>query len=202
MKWALTAGLSPDNRFPTNCFPPQYHTLIAEQTKIGWDQNIKRQWTKQWHILLEKQDGNRSVKIPSKIWGHCIKLWKSRCDIVHTDRGKTAANLREQLQPKVQAKYAQKPTLDTIDQQVFTPSERSTLLMPVTQIQDWIKRTESFVKNGIKRAQKRLKQSNKSITQFFHPKRCIQETIHLTNCPNEEIITRQDLSNQEISHTA
>jgi hypothetical protein len=72
---------------------------------------------------------------------------------------------------------------------------KETLKLPKKVLQDWIKRTGHFVKIGLKRANLRLKQGNRSITQFFQP------TLHnRTNVANNHAGLYTPPTNNRTAH--
>jgi hypothetical protein len=87
----------------------------------------------------------------------------------HLNHNQSHIFLKEHLAPQVLAIYSQKHKLDAINQQTLDTPAETILQLPNGTIRDWLKRTGSFVRQGLRRAQHRLKTGNHNIAKFFRP---------------------------------
>jgi hypothetical protein len=167
--WALLTCRTTNHQPPAHLSDPSHIQLLTEQHTIGWDQVMKGRWSVEWVRHFDAYHPDKGENIATKflttIWQTIREVWKWRCDTIHQNEATISSNLRLNLTPKVKAIYQQKVKFDTINQKVFTQSLEDTLQMTQKHIQDWLKRTGSFVKNGLQRANRRLKMINHSITR-------------------------------------
>jgi hypothetical protein len=173
LAWAITTPSGPTAPFPLQSIPIKYHALVQDQQHIGWDQVIYGRWTRTWANHLDSLHPNKGEQLASKkladIWRNVLRLWYHRCDLQHKPDEHTPTLHQQQLHPKVQAIYAQKDKLDQIDKLILDQPIFTTMKLPPKQLKEWILITESFVKQGLKRAKRRLQAKNHAITSFFLP---------------------------------
>ncbi len=182
--WAVTHHEHPDQHFPLQTIPQQYHKLIEDQSSIGWNQILLGRWALEWVRQYDITNPDQGVSIATakltSLWTAVYNVWQYRCDLQHKDIENSEAKQRHQIQPQVQAIYNLKHRLDHIDQQCLEQTQKTTLKLPIKQLKDWLVRTENFVKKGLQRAKKRLKQKNHAITSYFQPKPQTTAVQHYT----------------------
>jgi hypothetical protein len=173
IKWAIL-----NCRTSNQDTPPQHHrksiqNFIEEQSKIGWNQLLKGRWSKTWVQCLDTiypEKGEQiAIRIQIQIWKALLHAWNERCDLQHQHNNENTQATHQHLHIQVLAIYEQKQNMDAIDQQALDTPPADTLQMPPKLIREWIRRTGSFVKQGLKRAKERMKIKNHSITSFFLP---------------------------------
>jgi hypothetical protein len=171
LHWALTNCRHHTPGPPPTPLPTSFDKLPNKQSAIGWYQLIKGRWTTEWVRLLETTSPGKgeslATNILTSICRAVLKLWQERCKEQHRDCVVSNTKIREYLRPRIIAIYEQKHKLAQIDQQALTMSPDAVTGISVRSLKDWIARTETFVKQVLKRANQRLKKSNHAITQFF-----------------------------------
>lgn len=151
-------------------------SIIQQQKLIGYCDQLgkgrcSQEWVRQYNKYYKKDGEKWATTTITQIWHFLYEQWKQRYEKLHDnndDNSITKLNALLSLEPKIQAIFDQKDQLiDNIDQQVFTHPIQTISRQPIRFQKDWIKRTESFVKDGIKRAKIRIKQRTHSITNYF-----------------------------------
>jgi hypothetical protein len=174
LHWAIINYSDVHYTYPTSNVPQQYHHLINTQQELGWNQIILGRWSREWSVLFNPHDYKQGQKLAIRkltlVWKAMLQLWHYRCDKQHEDSNKQNNQIRLQLTPKVNAIYTQKIHLDHVDRRVLESTITSTLQLPLIKFQDWIRRTEAFVKQGLARTRRRTKAQNHAITSFFQPR--------------------------------
>jgi hypothetical protein len=180
LKWALKS-----HRSPTSTTMPPEHLLsrntrdiIRRQQKIGWHQLWKGRWSQAW---VRKY--NEITNANGEKWATSHETEDNAPNQAPNPNQTELINLEQ----KIQAIYDQQPKLDNIDRKVLSQPIRTVLRMTPRLQKDWIKRTEGFVKIGIKRAKQRIKHNTHSIANFFQPRVTPTSAIdhHRTNDPDE-----------------
>jgi hypothetical protein len=171
IQWALSYCCDTEISFPTTNTMLPYYKLIHTQSKIGWRQILKGRWATDWVDAIEEISPGTGEKemtnLTLSIWKAILNVWKARCDTLHKDTTENKNKISQQLQPQVQAIYALKYKLDAVDKRVLDTPIDTTLKLPPKILKDWIHKTGNFIKEGIKRANVRLKANNNSITKYF-----------------------------------
>jgi membrane-bound lytic murein transglycosylase len=133
---------------------------------------LKGRWTVEWVHQFDRIHADHGEQLATKlilaIWHAILKMWKCRCDQQH-DSATATSHDRMQLEQTTRALYSQKAQLDAQDQQALDQPIQSTLRLSLKTLKDWVKRTEAFVKQGIRRSRARSKTQNHPITRFFQP---------------------------------
>jgi hypothetical protein len=87
------------------------------------------------------------------MWQQLYILWKSRCDYHHgTDQQTKREQALLRLQPQVEQLYEAIPQLELQDRRIFSKSSDDLLLLPISNIENWIFKAKPLVKAGIIRA--------------------------------------------------
>jgi hypothetical protein len=148
-------------------------SLIEKQHAIGWNQLLKGRWTTEWvHIYdtIHPQHGEiLATRQLSSLWEALLTVWKQRCDTLHDTEKKDPSSFKIQLTPKVRALYALKQDIDHIDQQALEQPIATTLRLPIKQLKGWIKQTDAFIQQAMRRRKRRLHICTHAITRFFAP---------------------------------
>jgi hypothetical protein len=91
-------------------FPPTYddkrnHLKLAfrEHNKIGWDNLLKGQTSRQWIEYMKQHIEHENIKLQAKewapkiilaLWDHMLRLWQYRNDALHEDDSKRVAQFK------------------------------------------------------------------------------------------------------------
>jgi hypothetical protein len=172
------AKLRNQEQLPEGLHTPTAQQIIKQQQHIGWAQLWKGRWSQEWvrqYNQATKKEGEKwATTTIVQLWHILYTQWRTRCETLHDNSNDEKSPPHHHrntetysLEPKIQAIYDQKPRLDHIDQTVLSQPIATILRLPHRMQNDWIKRTESFVKVGIKRAKQRIKHRTHSITNFF-----------------------------------
>lgn len=213
LQWALinNRSLQTNNTPPAELHHETTREIIHKQQHIGWHQMWKGRWTQAWVRQYNKNtklDGEKwATTTITNIWTIQYTQWRQRCKKLHEKEELDDDTLPRQcpneinnLEQKIQAIYDQLPKLDQIDQKVLSQPIERVLRLPPRLQKDWIKRTEGFVKTGIKRAKQRIKHRTHSIANFFairaNPTR---DPVHNRN--NNDIPMRDIAHNDGIDPT-
>jgi hypothetical protein len=79
--------------------------------------------------------------------------------------------------------------LDNTDRRIVDVPIKKILEMPIRNMKDWIRRTENFVKLGLRRAKQQTSMKTHPITKFFAPRHTTERHQR-----NQTTITTQNLS--------
>jgi hypothetical protein len=169
-EWVIT----PDPAKPKD-LPPAYDKLFEKQRKIGWDQVLKGRWSEEWIVLYDKTNKNSSAtgratmnQLTSRLWTGVHGIWKQRCQEQHgTDSEQFRVNALSRLTPRVEALYQSQELLDSIDRRVLDKPIETILALPIHNIAQWLYKFTPFIKRGILRAERRIKENVSSITKYM-----------------------------------
>jgi hypothetical protein len=154
-------------------FEPTLHRLVESQQAIGWNQILKGRWTTEWvrsyDLIYPNQGEKYATAQLTSLWHAVLTTWKQRCELLHDTETNHPSLFKKTLEPKVQALYAMKQEIDHIDQQALRQTIETTMNLPITQIRGWIKQTDAFIRQALRRRKKRLKNGTHAITSYFRP---------------------------------
>lgn len=151
----------------------KYLQLIKDQTEIGWTQLYYGRWALTWANIQDQTDENNGEEwvqtVIQQIWTEQHMIWKARCNKIHEHNPANEEQKRNQYEPKVKALYAMHDQVDNIDRLVFQNPIEAIMNLPAKRLKDWTKRTDKYIKDSLVRANRRIREGTRSITQYFLP---------------------------------
>lgn len=69
----------------------------------------------------------------------------------------------------MKALYETENKVDNVDRLVFQHPIEHLLQLPAKRFKDWTIRTDKYIKDALVRANRRIQEGTRSITQYFHP---------------------------------
>ena len=152
--------------------------LIDKQQKIGWHHTIYGRISKSivqhqenMYRLNKENDrvftGKRwAIRLTTITWKTVLKLWKTRCELVHGRDTVTRKNhAQHTLQKRVQACYNFFSQVPANDRHMFDATATETMDKNPQQIETWLYMVETLIRQIKKEYQKPKNQ--KPISEYF-----------------------------------
>jgi hypothetical protein len=152
--------------------------LIQKQQAIGWQHIMYGRISKsivqhQENLYRLNKENDRqytgkrwAIRLTTITWRTVLKLWKTRCELVH-GRDSTTRQIYAQntLRKRVTACYEFLPQVPASDRHMFDATATETLQKHPQQIETWLYMVETLIRQ-IKKEQQKPK-NQKSITDYF-----------------------------------
>ena len=160
-------------------FPSEYHTLIQEQTNIGWvhffQGRISLRWseTQQWYYngfpKVRGRDGSSwSRKILTHIFNHWNTLWETRNTDLHgIDKSKRARAAKDQALRELEYLYSFKQKVLQRDTDIFQDSYEDHKARPTQSIRQWINTYQPLILKSTKDAKDKSLLHVRTLTSYF-----------------------------------
>jgi hypothetical protein len=165
---------------------PQYDSLVASQSSIGWNQMIFGRWSIRWtkHQYVYLQQNNIpltqhnhgpgwSSRIITLIWNHCYDAWITRNQALHGHDQQTRQIARlHQAQYRIRALYGIKNKCSRFAQSHWfysSPEEHFRQAPSPSHLENWIAVNESRILTHVHHHQTQHRTGQRSITDFLTP---------------------------------
>ena len=180
---ALTSGIFQCAHNPEYSPDIQLHHksithLIQKQQTIGWQHIMHGRISKsivqhQENLYRLNKDNDRTytgkrwaIQLTTTTWKTVLKLWKTRCELIHGRDSVTRQNYAQHtLRKCVTACYKFLPQVPANDRHMFDATATETLQKHPQQIETWLYMVETLIRQIKKEHQKPKNQ--KPITEYF-----------------------------------
>jgi len=172
--WLGLLAIRNDTPYPEvqDDLPPVLCSTITAQNRLGWDQLYQGRVSHRWEKAVDQLNPHLKVngrfiiiQMVKATWKYILTIWALRNQHLHQDAGrlsqpnyqqavKTLYELKSNLPPEVQEALFQR----TLDQMLDQP--------PVF-LRSWIERSQRYIQQQLKAAQKCAKLNTPNICSFF-----------------------------------
>jgi len=163
-----------DTPFPdiTDELPPILRQTVAAQTRLGWDQLYHSRLSSLWATAVEQLNPHlhlpgRAVILPmlKAVWNYILDLWKIQNQHLHNNGGKMS---QPNYQQAVRTMYEQKSQLPiAIQEALFHRPLDQMLDQTPAFLRTWIERSQRYIKQQMKAANKQATLKTHDIRSFF-----------------------------------
>jgi len=156
--------------------PPPLRATVTAQSRIGWDQLYHGRVSQLWEQAIEHLNPQLKVsgcyimiQMLKTIWNYILATWTMRNHHLHQDGGRLSL---PNYQQAVRTIYDLQPQLPpAVQEALFQRSLDEMLEQPPAFLRLWIERSQRYIKQQLKAAQRRAKLKTQDIRSFFHPTR-------------------------------
>jgi len=158
----------------THELPLPLRAPVNAQSRLGWDQLYQGRVSYLWERAIENLSPQLKVsgryimiQLLKPIWTYILATWTLRNQHLHQDGGRLSL---PNYQQAVRNIYDLKPQLPTAAQEaLFQRPLEEMLEQPPAFLRSWIERSQRYIKQQMKAAQRRAKLKTQDIRSFFHP---------------------------------
>ena len=172
--------------YPPESPYPQYDSLVASQSSIGWNQMLFGRWSIRWtkHQYVYLQQNNISLtpqnhgpgwssRIIILIWNHCYDAWITRNQALHGHDQQTRQIARlHQAQYRIRALYGIKNKCSRFAQSQWfysSPEEHFRSVQSPSHLENWLAVNEVRIITHVTHHQNQNRTGQRNITDFLTP---------------------------------
>ncbi len=172
--WLGLLTIRNDTPYPaiTNELPKVLRSAITAQSRLGWDQLYHGRVSKLWEIAIESLNPHLHISgrqivttMVQTIWRYILASWTLRNHQLHQDGGRLSLPNYKQAFLTI---YEQKDTLPPeVQEALFHRPLDQMLEQTPAFLRSWIERSQRYIQQQLKAAQKRAKLKTPDIRSFF-----------------------------------
>jgi len=163
--------------------PCVLRTTITTQNRIGWDQLYHGRVSNLWEQAIDQLNPHLKVsgrfiviQMVKAVWKYILTVWATRNQHLHQDAGRLS---QPNYQQAVRTLYALQPQLPPeVQEALFHRPLEQMLDQPPVFLRSWIERSQRYIQQQLKAAQKRAKLNTPDIRSFFRRSYPLANDLH------------------------